>query len=389
MQRSIARPRHAAQIVSLLRQFPVVAVLGARRVGKTTLARQVAASRRTGVAFFDLENTEDLARLADPLLTLRREHGLVVIDEVQRLPGLFQTLRVLVDEPGARRRFLLLGSAAPELLRQGAETLAGRIAYHQLDGFRLDEVGVDKLPRLWLRGGFPRSFLARTEAESGRWREEFIRTFLERDIPQFGLRIPAPALRRFWTMIAHYHAQTWNSSELARAFGVAHTTVQRYLDVLTETFMVRQLPPWHANLAKRQVRSPKMYLRDTGLLHALLGVHTTRELEGHPKIGASWEGFALGVVLDQLGARPGEAYFWATHAGAELDLLVVRGRTRIGFEFKRTSAPAVTPSMRTALADLKLQRLDVIHVGRETFQLAPRIRAIPLDQVAREIGALR
>jgi len=389
MQQSVARPLHVSRISALLRQFPVVAVLGARQVGKTTLARQVAASRRAGVAFFDLENTEDLARLADPLLTLRREQGLVVIDEVQRLPGLFQTLRVLVDEPGTRRRFLLLGSAAPELLRQGAETLAGRIAYHELDGFRLDEVGVDRLSRLWLRGGFPRAFLARTEAESVRWREEFIRSFLERDIPQFGLRIPAPALRRFWSMIAHYHAQTWNSSELARAFGVAHTTVQRWLDVLTETFMVRQLPPWHANLAKRQVRSPKVYLRDPGLLHSLLGVHTNRALEGHPKIGASWEGFALNVVLDRLGARPGEAYFWATHAGAELDLLVVRGRERIGFEFKRTSAPTVTPSMRTALVDLKLQRLEVIHGGRETFPLAPRIRAVPLDQVAREIGALR
>jgi hypothetical protein len=367
----------------------VVAVLGARQVGKTTLARQVAASRNRDVAFFDLENIEDLARLADPLLTLRRERGLVVIDEVQRLPDLFQTLRVLVDEPSTRRRFLLLGSAAPELLRQGAETLAGRIAYHELDGFRLDEVGVDRLPRLWLRGGFPRSFLARTEGESGRWREEFIRTFLERDIPQFGLRIPAPALRRFWSMIAHYHAQTWNSSELARAFGVAHTTVQRYLDVLTETFMVRQLPPWHANLAKRQVRSPKVYLRDTGLLHALLGVHTMRELEGHPKVGASWEGFALGLVFERLGVRSGEAYFWATHAGAELDLLVVRGRTRLGFEFKRTSAPTVTPSMRTALVDLNLQRLDVIHGGREAYPLGPRIRAVPLDQVAREVGVLR
>ena len=389
MPATVARPHHAARIAALLRQFPVVAVLGARQVGKTTLARQVAAARRAGTAFYDLENTEDLARLADPRLTLRRERGLVVIDEVQRLPGLFQTLRVLVDEPGVRRRFLLLGSAAPELLRQGAETLAGRIAYHELDGFRLEEVGVDRLPRLWLRGGFPRSFLARTEAESGKWREEFIRTFLERDIPQFGLRIPAPALRRFWSMIAHYHAQKWNGLELARAFGVAHTTVQRYLDVLTETFMVRQLPPWHANLAKRQVRAPKVYLRDTGLLHALLGVHTTRELEGHPKLGASWEGFAMSVVLDRLDARSGEAYFWATHAGAELDLLVVRGQARIGFEFKRTSAPTVTPSMRTALADLKLQRLYVIHGGTETFPLAERIRAVPLEQVGHEVGALR
>jgi hypothetical protein len=389
MPERIGRPHHVARLTALLRRFPVVAVLGARQVGKTTLARQVVAARRGPTAVFDLENSEDLARLADPLLTLRRERGLVVIDEVHRLPDLFKTLRVLVDEPGSRRRFLVLGSAAPELLRQGAETLAGRIAYHELEGFRLDEVGVERLPRLWLRGGFPRSFLARTEAESGRWREEFIRSFLERDIPQFGLRIPAPALRRFWSMIAHCHAQTWNGSELARAFGVAHTTVQRYLDVLTETFMVRQLPPWHANLAKRQVRSPKVYLRDAGLLHTLLGVHTARDLEGHPKVGASWEGFALGVVLDRLGARPGEAYFWGTHAGAELDLLVVRGGTRLGFEFKRTSAPTITASMRRALADLRLQRLDLIHGGRETFPLSDRIRAVPLDRVWRDVSPLR
>ncbi len=389
MPKRVARPYHVARITALLRQFPVVALLGARQVGKTTLARQVTDTRRGRTAMFDLENTEDLARLADPLLTLRREHGLVVIDEVQRLPDLFRTLRVLVDEPHATRRFLVLGSAAPELLRQGSETLAGRIAYHELDGLRLDEVGVERLPGLWLRGGFPRSFLAPTELESGRWREEFIRTFLERDIPQFGLRIPAPALRRFWSMIAHYHAQTWNGSELARAFGVAHTTVQRYLDVLTETFMLRQLPPWHANLSKRQVRSPKVYLRDTGLLHTLLGVHTARELDGHPKVGASWEGFALGVVLDRLGARAGDAYFWATHAGAELDLLVVRGQARLGFEFKRTTAPTMTPSMRTALADLKLQRLDVIHGGRETFPLSDRIRAVPLERVVPDLSPLR
>ena len=389
MPSTVARPDHVARISALLRQFPVVAVLGARQVGKTTLAHQVAARRRGRATMFDLENTEDLARLSDPLTALRPERGLVVIDEVQRLPDLFRTLRVLVDEPGNRRRFLVLGSAAPELLRQGSETLAGRIAHHQLDGFRLDEVGMERRSRLWLRGGFPRAFLARSDAASHQWREEFIRTFLERDIPQFGLRIPAPALRRFWMMIAHYHAQTWNGSELARAFGVAQTSVRRYLDVLTETFMVRQLAPWHANLSKRQVRSPKVYLRDTGLLHSLLGVHTARDLEGHPKVGASWEGFALGVVLDRLGARAGEAYFWATHAGAELDLLVVRGGTRLGFEFKRTSAPAVTPSMRTALADLQLQRLDVIHGGAETFPLGDQIRAVPLDRVLRDVAVLR
>ncbi len=385
---TLERAGHRARVRTLLRQFPVVAVLGARQVGKTTLARQVAEAHRGRVTVFDLESSEDLARLADPLLTLRALKGLIVIDEVQRLPGLFPTLRVLADEPPASRRFLVVGSAAPELLRQGSETLAGRIAWHELGGLRLAEVGAHRLGRLWLRGGFPRSFLAPSDPASGQWREEFVRTFLERDIPQLGLRIPAPALRRFWAMIAHYHAQTWNSAELARAFGVAHTTVQRYLDVLTETFMVRQLPPWHENLAKRQVRSPKVYLRDSGLLHALLGVGTLRQLEGHPKVGASWEGVGLTAVLDRLGARPGEAYFWGTHTGAELDLLVVRGKTRLGFEFKRTVAPTVTPSMRTALSDLRLDRLDVIHGGRETFPLAPGIRAVPLERILLDVDAL-
>ena len=388
MPKTLARAQDLARVTALLRQFPVVGVLGARQVGKTTLARQVVANRRGPSTFFDLESAADRARLGDPMLALRDLRGLIVIDEVHQAPDLFRTLRVLADEPAVRRRFLVLGSASPELLRQGAETLAGRIAYHELHGFRLDEVGVAQLSRRWTRGGFPRSFLARGEVASAEWREQFIRTFLERDIPQFGLRIPAPALRRFWTMIAHYHAQTWNSSELARAFGVAHTTVQRYLDVLTETFMVRQLPPWHENLSKRQVRAPKVYLRDTGLLHTLLGVRSVRDLEDHPKVGASWEGFALDVVLDHLGARFGEAYFWGTHAGAELDLLIVRGRTRVGFEFKRTSSPTVTPSMRSALADLRLQRLYVVHGGMATFPLAEQILAVPLTRIAQDVPQL-
>ena len=388
MPKALTRSQDIARVTALLRQFPVVGVLGARQVGKTTLARQVIANRRGPSTFFDLESAADRARLADPLLALRDLRGLIVIDEVHQLPDLFRTLRVLADEPAGRRRFLVLGSASPELLRQGAETLAGRIAYHELHGFRLDEVGVAQLSKRWTRGGFPRSFLARSEAASAEWRDQFIRTFLERDIPQFGLRIPAPALRRFWTMIAHYHAQTWNSSELARAFGVAHTTVQRYLDVLTETFMVRQLPPWHENLSKRQVRAPKVYLRDTGLLHTLLGVRSTQELENHPKVGASWEGFALDVVLDHLGARFGEAYFWGTHAGAELDLFIVRGRTRVGFEFKRTSSPTVTPSMRSALADLRLQRLYVVHAGMATFPLTEQILAVPLTRIAQDVPQL-
>ena len=377
-----------ARVTALLRQFPIVGILGARQVGKTTLARQLIAARAGTSTFFDLESTTDRARLADPMLALGDLRGLIVLDEVHQVPDLFRALRVLADEPSVKRRFLVLGSAAPELLRQGAETLAGRIAYHELSGFRLDEVGLSQLSRRWTRGGFPRSFLARSDAASDEWREQFIRTFLERDIPQFGLRIPAPALRRFWTMIAHYHAQTWNSSELARAFGVAHTTVQRYLDVLTETFMVRQLPPWHENLSKRQVRAPKVYLRDTGVLHRLLGVRSLRDLEAHPKVGASWEGFALDVILDHLGARSGEAYFWGTHAGAELDLLIVRGRTRIGFEFKRASSPSVTPSMRSALTDLRLQRLYVVHGGVATFPLAEKILAVPLTRIAQDVPQL-
>ncbi len=388
MPKTLARPQNLARVTALLRQFPVVGVLGARQVGKTTLARQVLAARRGATTFFDLESDTDRARLSDPMLALRDLRGLIVIDEVQHAPDLFRTLRVLADESTVRRRFLVLGSASPELLRQGAESLAGRIAYHELHGFRLDEVGVPHLSKRWIRGGFPRAFLARNDTASTEWREQFIRTFLERDIPQFGLRIPAPALRRFWTMIAHYHAQTWNSSELARAFGVAHTTVQRYLDVLTETFMVRQLAPWHENLSKRQVRAPKVYLRDTGVLHTLLGVKHLRDLEVHPKVGASWEGFALDVVLDHLGARSGEAYFWGTHAGAELDLLIVRGRTRVGFEFKRTSSPSVTSSMRSALSDLRLERLYVVHGGRETFPLTAQIMAVPLARVIQDVPQL-
>ncbi|MGH9367293.1 MAG: ATP-binding protein, partial [Thermoanaerobaculia bacterium] len=354
----IERAGHLRRLGALLRQFPVVALLGARQVGKTTLARQFLRLRDRRATFFDLESAEDLALLADPLLALRPLRGLVVIDEVQRRPELFASLRVLVDEPGVSRRFLLLGSASPDLLRQTSETLAGRIAYYQLDGFRLEEVGSEEWPRLWRRGGFPRSFLARSDPASLRWRRELIRTYLERDIPALGLRLPAPTLRRFWMMLAHYHGQVWNSSEFGRSFGVAHTTVQRYLDVLTETFMVRQLQSWHENLRKRQVKAPKVYIRDSGLLHALLGLGTAREIESHPKVGASWEGFAVDAVVSRLGVGPEECFFWATHSGAELDLLVVRGKLRLGFEFKRTTAPAVTRSMRTALGDLGLTELS-------------------------------
>ncbi len=385
----IQRPRHLAAVENLLRQFPVVAILGARQIGKTTLARQLANRRKGTVTVFDLESPEDQSLLADPLLALRPTRGLVIIDEVQRRPELFASLRVLVDEPRVPRRFLVLGSASPELLHQSSETLAGRIAYHELDGFGLDDIGANHTLRLWRRGGFPRSFLARSEAQSLTWRRALIGTYLERDIPALGLRLPPATLRRFWMMVAHYHGQVWNASELGRSFGIAHTTVQRYLDVLAETFMVRQLPSWHENIGKRQVKAPKVYIRDSGLLHALLGLGTDREIVSHPKVGASWEGFALETVVARLEARPEECFFWATHQGAELDLLVVRGARRIGFEFKRTTTPSVTRSMRSAQEDLRLSELSVVHAGTRSGSLAPGIRAVAFSRLLDDVQRLR
>lgn len=385
----IERTREAQTILKLLQRHPVVGVIGARQVGKTTLARTLSAEFRSPSFYYDLENQEDLARLADPMLTLKQLKGLVVIDEIQQQPDLYRVLRVLVDRPRSSTRFLLLGSASPELIRRSSETLAGRIFYHELGGFSLDEVGIENTLQLWLRGGFPRSFLARSQGESDEWRRGFIRTFLERDLPQLGINIRALTMHRFWTMLSHYHGQIWNASEFARSFGVADTTVRNYLDLLTSAMVVRQLPPWHENISKRQVKSPKVYLTDSGLLHTLLNLRTWNDLEGHPKVGASWEGFAMGQVIRSLGARREECYFWATHGGAELDLLVTRGRRRWGFEFKRTSSPKVTPSMRSALSDLHLQSLDIIHAGETTFPLDRKIRAIALTRVLEDIKPLK
>jgi predicted AAA+ superfamily ATPase len=359
----------------LLKRHRVVGILGARQVGKTTLARNLAARIKQPVTYFDLENPADQARLAEPLLALESRGGLITIDEIQRSPQLFEILRGLVDRPRPARRFLVLGSASPDLLRQSSETLAGRIVYHELQGFSLGEVGVENHGRLWLRGGFPRSYLARSQAASFEWREAFLRTFLERDLPSLGVTTAATTLRRFWTMLAHYHGQTWNSSEFGRSFGVADTTVRHYLDLLTAALVVRQLQPWHENVAKRQVKSPKVYIKDSGLLHGLLGLRTFDDLESHPKVGASWEGFAIEQVIQRLRVPAAACHFWATHAGAALDLLVVRGGVRLGFEVKRTMAPKVTPSMRAALADLRLKRLHVIHAGTESFPLSKRIQA--------------
>ena len=322
------------------------------------------------------------------MLALGELRGIVVLDEIQRRPELFPVLRVLADRSGPPARFLVLGSASPDLLRQSSESLAGRILYHHLGGFGLDEVGVGKRDELWLRGGFPRSFLAESPAASAEWRREFVRTFLERDLPALGVTIPATTLGRFWTMLAHYHGQTWNGSELARAFAVSHSTVRRYLDVFTSALVLRQLQPWFENLKKRQVKSPKVYLADSGLLHTLLNLETRDDLMRHPKVGASWEGFALSEILSRLGARAGERFFWATHAGAELDLLVVRGHRRLGFELKLTSAPSTTRSMHSALNDLQLERLDVVHAGEHTYPLAERVRALALARFEEDLEPL-
>jgi predicted AAA+ superfamily ATPase len=365
----------------LLRQSPIVAVLGARQIGKTTLAREIAARRRGGVRIFDLEDSRDVAELEAPMLALEPLRGLVVLDEVQLRPDLFPALRVLADRARTPARFLVLGSATPELLRQGSETLAGRIAFHELPGFDLAEVGPENLDRLWFRGAFPRSYLARGHAASADWRRDFIRTFLARDIPSFGTSIPAATLERFWAMLAHYHGQLWNGSELGRSFGVSHTTVRSYLDLLTGAYVVEQLHPWAENLGKRIVKSPKIFIADSGLTHSLLGIETPRDLLRHPKLGASWEGFVIAQIRRRLAARRDECFFWATHGGAELDLLIVRGRRRLGFEVKRTDAPTLTASMRSALESLRLDRLDVIHAGRRTFALADRVRAVAAHEL--------
>jgi uncharacterized protein len=375
----ITRDRHISALRKALRQFPVVALLGQRQVGKSTLAR--ALLNPDDGRYFDLERSDDLARLADPLLTLSPLRGLVVIDEVQRRPDLFPTLRVLADRRPVRARFLVLGSAAPELLRQSAESLAGRILYYELPGFSTREVGAEKLDRLWLRGSFPDSFLAKSDAASLAWRRTFVRSYLERDLPALGSRVPPATLERFWSMLAHYHAQSWNGSEIGRSMGMSDTTVRGYLDLLAGTYAVTILQPWFENVGKRQVKSPRVMLADSGLLHTLLGIRTAADLERHPKVGASWEGFIAHQLFEHFRLERDERYFWRTATGAELDILTVRGRERLGFEIKRTTAPAFTPSMRIALADLRLKHLWVVHAGKRRFQLAPKVTAIPATEI--------
>ena len=375
----ISRPGPVARVRAAFSVHPIAALTGPRQCGKTTLARRMAAHAPHS-AYFDLEAAVDRRRLTAPEQTLGRLNGLVVIDEVQRLPALFETLRVLVDRPRNRARFLLLGSASPALVKGVSESLAGRVGLVDLAGFEMGEVGSDAWRELWLRGGFPRAYLAPGRAASALWRGNFVRTFLERDIPQLGISIPAETLRRFWTMIAHYHGQVWNAAEFARAIGATQATARRYLDILAGVFMVRVLPPWFVNLKKRQVKAPKIYLRDTGLLHTLLGLTEEEELAGHPKVGASFEGFAIEQVLAALDAA-GQAHYWATHGGAEIDLLIERRGKRHGFECKLADAPGVTRSMRVALADLRLDHLWVLYPGAETYPLDDRITVLPAARI--------
>ncbi|MBI5485529.1 MAG: ATP-binding protein [Deltaproteobacteria bacterium] len=379
----IPRPTHLRLLADKLADFPIVAILGPRQVGKTTMARQLATQWQGPVRYFDLEDPDDQARLTDPAFVLRPLTGLVVIDEIQTRPDLFPLLRVLADRQDMPARFLLLGSAAPELMRHAAESLAGRVVFHELEGLALDEIipgkpEVSAVDERWLRGGFPLALLAKSLSGSREWRDSFIRTYLERDLPQLGITLPALTLRRFWTMLAHYHGQTWNGSELARALGVSDKTVSRYLDILEGTYMAFRLAPWHTNLGKREVKAPKVYLADSGILHSLLGVGDQNSLLAHPKCGASWEGFIIREVIRSTGARRGEAFFWGVHTGAELDLLIQQDGRRLGFEIKLTSSPKVTPSMRSAYEVLGLDKLFVIcHGAGDPWPLAEGIIAVP------------
>ena len=371
----LPRPTVIDQIARVLAVHPIAALLGPRQCGKTTVARMI--GERQPSTYFDLENPVDMRRLSAPLTVLEALSGLVIIDEVQQQPELFELLRVLVDRPVNSAHFLLLGSASPQLVRGVSESLAGRIGFVDLSGFDLAEVDKSQRDRLWLRGGFPRSFLADDDSASMAWREGFFRTFLERDIPQLGITIPAETLRRFWMMVAHYHGQVWNAAEFARSLGTSEVTARRYLDILAGAYMVRVLPPWFENVSKRQVKSPKIYIRDSGVLHGLLQLGTLPELQSHPKLGASWEGFAVEQIIRLLDTR--DAYFWATHGGAELDLMVLAGGKRYGFEIKYADAPGASRSMQVALQDLALEHLWVIYPGQHEYALADRITALPLD----------
>lgn len=372
----IVRESLRRRVERALARSPVVALVGARQVGKTTLARSFVAPDSPN--YFDLEDPVSLARLAEPMTALSPLSGLVVIDEIQRSGDLFPVLRVLADRPGAPARFLVLGSASPALLSQSSESLAGRIEVIETGGFSLAETGLEAAETLWLRGGFPRAYLARTQADSRAWRRQFLLALAERDLPQLGMRLAPAAMLRFLSMLAHYHGQIWNAADPARSLGISESSVRRYLDLLSGSYLVRQLQPWHENIGKRQVKAPKIYWRDSGLLHQLLGIDARSALLAHPKCGASWEGFVMEELIR--GLEPDEAYFWATHTGAELDGLFIKQGRRLGIEIKRADAPQLTPSMRHALADLALDLLWVIYPGNRSYALHDKVQVLPLNE---------
>jgi predicted AAA+ superfamily ATPase len=374
----IKRPSYIEQLSNALRRSPVTALLGPRQCGKTTLARLLGQNRVA--TYFDLESRPDQTRLQNPELALSSLKGPVILDEIQSMPELFNVLRVLVDRPKNQTRFLILGSASPELMKKASETLAGRVEFVELTGFTLAEIKPKDEQRLWLRGGFPRSFLASSDTDSTFWREGFIRTFLERDIPQLGISIPATAMRRFWTMLAHYHGQIWNASELGRAMGFSDKTMRGYLDILSGTFRIRQLMPWHENLSKRQVKAPKIYFRDSGILHQLLSLKDFQALNGHPRVGASWEGFALEQTLNIIETR--QIYFWATYSGAELDLFILHNGRRYGVEFKYSEAPVATKSIHSALETLNLEHVWIVYPGNIQYPVHEKITVLPLKDIS-------
>ena len=367
-----------AEVRQALEENPIVALLGPRQCGKSTLAREFLPSDAAN--YFDLEDPLVWAIFAEPMSALQNLRGLVVIDEAQRRPELFPVLRVLADRAGQPAQFLLLGSATPELRRQSAESLAGRVALVELTGFQLAEVGQESQQRLWLRGGFPRSYLAADDAASDRWRQNFIATFLERDLAQLGFGVQPPLMMRLWSMLAHMHGQIWNASPLSSSLGVSAHTVRNYLDVLSQTYMIRQLQPWHSNISKRQVKAPKIYFRDSGLLHRLLGIRTQKDLMTHPQMGASWEGWVIEEIIRRW--KPEEVYFWAVHSGAELDLLMIKDGKKIGVECKRADAPQMTRSMHSAMEDIGLDELLIAYPGARYLSLAPGVRLLPLGELA-------
>jgi uncharacterized protein len=373
----IQRPFIIQQIRTAVNRSPITALLGPRQCGKTTLARIFSGDKNA--VFFDLESKPDQQRLQNPELVLGALQGIVILDEIQTMPQLFSVLRVLVDRPENKVKFLILGSASPELIKNVSETLAGRVEFVEMSGFNLLEIGKKKWREIWLRGGFPRSFLAKTDEDSRAWREGFIRTFLERDIPQLGISIPSAAMRRFWTMLAHFHGQVWNASKLARSMGLSDKTVRSYLDILTGTFMIHQLQPWFENTSKRQIKSPKIYLRDSGILHGLLNLSDTHSLLGHPQVGASWEGFVIDQALNII--RPSQAYFWGVHSGAELDCFFIHQGKRYGIEVKLSESPTLTKSIKSAMTMLSLDHLWIIYPGEHSYDIEKNISVHSISDI--------